>query len=391
MPYSVKQRKHQNKKPAFKLLLKPLKKALSQSTPLLSKGNRDLKLTFEDQLNALVLFHLEEHGSAQHLLQFLKEDDFAREYIAPENGIEKSSFSEAMNTRGLKQMVEVFEALVEDAQSVLPKEYKELGDLTLIDGSLIDATLSMYWADYREGAKKAKVHLGFDLNHSIPRKIFLTDGKGDERPFASKIISPGQTGVMDRYYQCHKNFDLWQGSKRHFICRIKAGTRKEVIKNNKLIPGSIVFYDAIVLLGTKGINQTEKELRVVGYTVDNKNYWVATDRYDLTAEQVALAYKLRWNIESFFSWWKQHLRVYHLIARSEHGLMVQILGGLITYILLAIYCHNEYGEKVSIKRVRELRIKIVNESREAERSYQRKKHRRSKDRTLYQDSCYATS
>jgi hypothetical protein len=391
MPYSVKQRKHQNRKPAFKLLLKPLKKALEQSAPLLSKGNRDLKLTFEDQLHALVLFHLEEHGSAQHLLQFLKEDDFAREYFAPENGIEKSSFSEAMNTRGLKQMVEVFEALVEDAQSVLPKEYKELGDLTLIDGSLIDSTLSMYWADYREGAKKAKVHLGFDLNHSIPRKIFLTDGKGDERPFASKIISPGQTGVMDRYYQCHKNFDLWQESKRHFICRIKAGTRKEVIRNNKLIPGSIVFYDAVVLLGTKGVNQTEEKLRVVGYTVDNKNYWVATDRYDLTAEQVALAYKLRWNIESFFSWWKQHLRVYHLIARSEHGLMVQILGGLITYILLAIYCHNEYGEKVSIKRVRELRIKIVNESREAKRGYQQKKHQRNKDCHLYQDSCYATS
>jgi hypothetical protein len=69
-----------------------LRKALAQSTPLLSKGNRDLKLTFEDQLNALVLFHLEEHGSAQHLLQFLKEDDFAREYIAPENGIEKAAF-----------------------------------------------------------------------------------------------------------------------------------------------------------------------------------------------------------------------------------------------------------------------------------------------------------
>ena len=391
MPYSIEQRKHKKKKPAYKLLLKPLKKAFEKSTPLLSRGNRDLKLTFEDQLHALVLFHLEEHGSAQHLLQFLKEDDFAREYFAPENGIEKSSFSEAINTRGIKQMIEVFEALVEDARSLLPKEYKELGDLTLIDGSLIDATLSMYWADYREGAKKAKVHIGFDLNNSIPRKIYLTDGKGDERPFVSKIISPGQTSVLDRYYQCHNNFDLWQESKRHFICRIKAGTRKEVIRNNELSPGSIVFYDSIVLLGTKSVNQTEKELRVVGYTVDNKNYWVATDRYDLTAEQVALAYKLRWNIESFFSWWKQHLRVYHLIARSEHGLMVQILGGLITYILLAIYCHNEYGEKVSIKRVRELRIKIVNESREAELTYKQKKQLRNKGRSSYNSSLHATS
>jgi len=59
--------------------------------------------------------------------------------------------------------------------------------------------------------------------------------------------------------------------------------------------------------------------------------------------------------------WKKHLKVYHLIARSEYGLMVQILSGLITYLLLAIYCYEEHNEKVSIKRVRQLRIKIHNE------------------------------
>ena len=83
---------------------------------------------------------------------------------------------------------------------------------------------------------------------------------------------------------------------------------------------------------------------------------MATDRYDLTVEQIALIYKLRWDIESFFAWWKRHLRVYHLIARSQYGLMVQILAGLITYILLALYCYEQYGEKVTIKRVRQLRI-----------------------------------
>ena len=392
MPYSIKRRTKGKKKPSFKNLTKPMKKALKKSTPLKSRGNRSLQMTLEDQLNALVLFHLEEHASAQHLLQVLKEDDFARKNIAPKNGIEKSSFSEAVNTRGLKQFIEVFEALVEEAQTVLPKEYKELGDLTLIDGSLIDATLSMYWADYRDGAKKAKAHLGFDLNYGIPRKIFLTDGKGDERPFVSKIISPGQTGVMDRYYQCHKNFDQWQKEQRHFICRIKAKTIKEVIRHNEIDADSIVFYDAIVLLGTSGLNQTEKELRVVGYKVDNKNYWVATDRYDLTAEQIALAYKLRWNIESFFAWWKQHLKVYHLIARSKHGLMVQILGGLITYILLAIYCHNEFGEKVSIKRVRELRINIINETREMESTYRSRRKRYKKRRRFhFPNSSYANT
>jgi len=76
-----------------------------------------------------------------------------------------------------------------------------------------------------------------------------------------------------------------------------------------------------------------------------------------------MIYKLRWEIEKFFGWWKRHLRVYHLIARSEYGLMVQILAGLITYLLLAIYCHQKHNEKVSIQRVRELRIKIQNEAR----------------------------
>jgi transposase len=118
-------------------------------------------------------------------------------------------------------------------------------------------------------------------------------------------------------------------------------------------------------LGQPGINQTQLPLRLVGYRVDGKEYWIATDRFELTAEQIAQIYKLRWDIEKFFAWWKRHLRVYHLISRSEHGLKVQILAGLITYLLLAIYCYQQHGEGVGIKRVRELRSKIFNETREA--------------------------
>ena len=75
-----------------------------------------------------------------------------------------------------------------------------------------------------------------------------------------------------------------------------------------------------------------------------------------------MAYKLRWTIESFFAWWKRHLKIYHLIARNPYGLLIQILSGLITYLLLAIYCHEEHGERVSITRVRELLCKIRNEA-----------------------------
>ena len=363
MPRTLQPWNKKSKAPSFYDLFQPAQNILTSIPPLEAQGNRPLQMEFEDQLKALVLYHLDEHTSGSHLLQVLEEDSFAREQIAPAGGIKKSSFFEALNSRGLEQLNSLFQKLQSVATKTLPAEYSALGDLIAIDGSLINATLSMYWADYRGGSKKAKAHLGFDLNRSIPRKIFLTNGKAGERAFVSHMLAVGETGVMDRGYQSHKAFDHLQADGKHFVCRIKASTQKTCIKNNPVKSGSIVFYDAIVLLGTAGVNQTEKELRVVGYRVDGIEYWAATSRYDLSAEQIALIYKLRWDIEKFFGWWKRHLKVYHLIARSQYGLMVQILAGLITYLLLAIYCYKHYREKVSIKRVRELRIRIQNEVR----------------------------
>ncbi len=369
MPRSFEPYPKKHFSPSFYKLYQPVVKILPETPVLASRGDRPLQMTFEDELKALIFFHLEEHNSGRHLIQVFKEDDFARKNIAPEDGIEKSSFFEAINTRGLEQLEFVFQKLSCEASNILPNQHPELGELVAFDGSLIDAVLSMTWADYRKGSKKAKIHIGFDLNRSIPRKIFLTDGNGAERPFVNKILSPGQTGIGDRGYQKHALFDSLQAEGKSFVIRIKTGTTKTLIKEHKVNPGSIVFYDAEVLLGTvENNNQTENSVRLVGYRVDGVDYWVATDRRDLTAEQIAKIYKLRWQIENFFAWWKRHLRVYHLIARSEYGLMVQILGGLITYLLLAIYCHTNHKEPVSIKRVRQLRIQIQNELRNSDSS-----------------------
>lgn len=339
----------------------PLLRLLAFIPKLSSRGDRPLKMTFKDQVSALVYFHLQEHKSARHLVQDLNENDFAKENIAPDGGISRSSFSEIINGRGIEQLQFIFENLYKEAVGVLPKEHATLGNLVSIDGSLIDSVLSMYWADYRKGSKKAKAHCGFDINHGIPNKIFLTDGNSGERPFVTRILSKGQTGVMDRGYQSHRDFDLLQNENKHFVCRIKARTTRTIIEQHEINPDSHVFYDSLVLLGTPKQNQTKVPVRVVGYEISGVKYYVATDRHDLTGEQIASIYKLRWTIENFFKWWKEHLKVYHLIARSKYGLMAQILGGLITYLLMAIYCREQFNEKVSIKRVRELRTSILNE------------------------------
>ena len=348
----------------LKSIINPMRNALHGAPVLESGSNRPLKMTIEQQLIILVYFHLNDYKSGRHLLQALEQDDFAREIIAPDGGIGKSTFFDAINERGFEQFLYVFQQLFKQAQKEIPKEFESLGDLVAIDGSLIDAVLSMTWADYRTGAKKAKAHVGFNINRSIPQKVFLTEGNASERPFVDQILDPGQTGVMDRGYQSHDLFDQWQNSGIHFVCRIKANTKKTCIKELPFDPSGPVFYDAIVRLGQPGVNETQKELRLVGYKVGDKSYWVATDRFDLTAEQVAMVYKLRWNVESFFAWWKRHMRVYHLISRSQHGLMIQILAGLITYLLLSLYCNKEFNGKVTLKRLRAIQIQIANELRQ---------------------------
>lgn len=366
----------------FKLLLSPVSAKFNFTDMLASKGDRPLQLSFENQFKALIFYHLQEFSSGRELIQALEQNNFAKECVAPPKGIKKSAFFEAINNRGLDQLIEIFEDLVQQAGTILPAHAAHLGQLVAIDGSLIDAVLSMEWADYRNGSKKAKAHLGFDINRGVPRKIYLTDGKEGERQFVDKLINKGETGVMDRGYQSHSHFDHWQDTGKFFVCRIREKTHKTVVKENAVNPDSIIFYDSVVRLGTEGQNQTEKELRLIGYRVDGTDYWIATNRYDLTAEQIAEVYKLRWNIETFFGWWKRHLKVYHLIARSKYGLMVQMLSGLITYLLLAIYCRQQHNEPVSISRVRELRNQIANEAAEDHRQRTRAKNKKSKGERL---------
>jgi hypothetical protein len=367
---------------AFKLLLSPVSAKFIFSKMLASRGDRPLQLSFEDQFKALIFYHLQEFSSGRELIQALEQNDFAKECVAPPKGIKKSAFFEAINNRGLDQLVEIFEDLVQQTGNILPAHAAHLGQLVAIDGSLIDAVLSMEWADYRNGSKKAKAHISFDINRGVPRKIYLSDGKEGERPFVDKLINKGETGIMDRGYQSHAHFDQWQEAEKFFVCRIREKTHKTVVRENAVTPGSMVFYDSVVLLGTKGQNQTEKELRLVGYRVDGTDYWIATNRNDLTAEDIAEVYKLRWNIETFFGWWKRHLKVYHLMARSKYGLMVQLLGGLITYLLLAIYCRQQHNEPVSIFRVRELRNQIANEAAEDHRQRTRTRNKNSKVKRL---------
>lgn len=348
--------------PSFEALIAPLLSVLAQLTPLKSQSNRPITFTFDCQLKSLIYYHIEECTSAQALLQKIQQDDSVRQMLITTKSLGESTFYEANATRGSVQMLEVFDRLSKKVSKCLGFAHAELGDLWSIDGSLIDASLSMIWADYSGSQNKAKVHLGFDLNRGIPRKIHLTEGKAAERPFVSCILSVGQTGVLDRGYQDHQRFSQWIEEGKHFVARLKKNTRWQVLQELAFVKGGKVFFFARVRLGDPN-HQMKFPVYLVGYRVRRKVYWVVTDRADLSAEQIAFIYSLRWEIETFFGWWKRHLKLYHFISRNQHGMLLQLLGGLITYLLFVLYCYRLYGEhKPSIRRLRELRWRIRQET-----------------------------
>ena len=233
------------------------------------------------------------------LLQAAESDRFVNHLLVPLAGLGQNTFYEANATRGTDQMLELFERLYKKACKKAPMAYGNLGELVAVDGSLIDACLSMTWADYRTCSKKAKMHTGFNLNQGLPKAIALTDGNGAERAFVSKLVKQDQTAVVDRGYQDHSLFDQWIDTKRHFVARLRANTTKEIIESLPFEKGTSIFFFAKVLLGDKAHAMTNP-VYLVGFKAGGKIYCIATDRQDLTAEQIAFIFSLRWAIETFF-------------------------------------------------------------------------------------------
>ena len=347
--------------PTFSRLIAPLEAQLPYLPPLVSGSNRPLDFTFDFQVRALVYYHTEAFTSAQDLLQAAHDDPWVNHLIVPATGLGESTFYEANATRGSQQLLVLVDRLSKKVSKQLKVAHLALGELVALDGSLIAASLSMRWAEYSSTQHKAKAHVGFDLNRGLPRQLALTEGNGAERPFVSTFLVPGETGVVDRGYLDYHLFDTWIDQGKHFVARLRKNAQREILEALPLPPNTHLFFFAKVRLGDAA-HCMKHPLFLIGFKNRGKVYWIVTDREDLSAEQIAFIFALRWEIESFFAWWKKHLDVYHLLSRNAHGVFLQLLAGLVTYLLLLLYCQQCYGEPPSLQRLRQLRRQIRREA-----------------------------
>ena len=210
-----------------------------------------------------------------------------------------------------------------------------------LDSTTIDLCLSLFpWARFRKHKGAVKMHTLLDLRGSIPSMIWITDGKVHDVNILDKLIpEPGSFYIMDRaYIDFFRLYSLHQCS-AFFVTTAKSNFQFKRIYSHKVDKSTGLRCDQTIrLTGSKSSQYYPEKLRRISY-VDKETlnrYVFLTNNFVLSALVIAILYKCRWQIELFFKWIKQHLRIKKFYGNSSNAVKTQIWIAISTYVMVAI-------------------------------------------------------
>jgi len=210
-----------------------------------------------------------------------------------------------------------------------------------LDATTIDLCLSLFpWAPFRTNKAAIKLHALLDLRGNIPAFIHITDGKTHEVKVLDALsFEAGAFYVMDRgYLDFGRLFTLHQ-SGAFFVTRAKRGMNAHRVYSMKVDRNTGIICDQRIALDGFYISQDYPEqLRRIRFKdpETGKTLVFLTNNTTLPALTIAALYKSRWQVELFFKWIKQHLRIKRFIGNSENAVKTQIWCAVATYVLIAI-------------------------------------------------------
>lgn len=223
------------------------------------------------------------------------------------------------------------------------KGLPSLGKLHLVDSSSLRLPPTMgKWAYLSRQKNSVKFHTRVVVTAPgkvYPDVVIPSTGNVDDREVVMElVIDPDATHVMDRGYVDYEKMDLWVTHGIRFAIRVNEKHKATILETHELPSGTSITLDAKVIMGSKFI-QMENSVRLVEFTdSQGRKYRIVTNRWDLTAEEVAEMYRYRWFIELFFKWNKQHLRLVKLQSTDPQGIWNQI------YFAMTAYCLSMYIE-----------------------------------------------
>ena len=209
------------------------------------------------------------------------------------------------------------------------------------DATTIDLCLSVYpWAPFRRAKAAIKLHTLLDLRGSIPSFIHITDGKTHEvNVLDDLVIEPGAFYLMDRGYLDFERLFAIHQAQAFFVTRAKSNTqfkRRYSHPVDRTTTNVICDQTGVltVFYSNKGYPAVLR--RVVVRDEAGKRITFLTNNFALKPELIADLYRQRWQVELFFKWIKQHLRIKAFLGTSENAVKTQIWIAVCTYVLIAI-------------------------------------------------------
>jgi hypothetical protein len=274
----------------------------------------------------------------------------------------RSTFADANNKRPASFYEALFERVYQRCRLISPKhKFKFKNKLYSLDASTIDLSLGAFpWASFRRTKSAVKIHTLLDHSGYLPAFVSITDGKTHEtKVFKSLNLPKGSIVVEDRAYTDYQWFNNLQQNSIFFVTRQKTNAVYRVTERRRVNKSQGLSSDqTIVLTGTKGL-LCPQPLRRIGYRdPETKIHYVfLTNNFKLSAKTIADIYKERWQIEIFFRWIKQNLRIKAFIGNSRNAVMTQIYVALIAYLLLCMF---KFMSKVSASLQNLIRVVQLN-------------------------------
>lgn len=235
----------------------------------------------------------------------------------------------------------LFRRLLNRCQSMAPgHHFRFKNPLYSLDASTIDLCLSVFpWADFRSTKGAVKLHVGLNHKGYLPEFITITEGKTADITVGRTLEFPkGSLVVIDRAYIDYEWFKQLTDKGIFFVTRIKSNAkyrivcRRDVLKNKGLTGDQTIEFT-----GIQTAKKCPVQLRRIGYRCPEtgKHYVFLTNNFKLAAKTIADIYKARWQVELFFKWIKQTLKIKSFIGTSKNAVMTQIWIALCVYLLLA--------------------------------------------------------
>jgi len=275
----------------------------------------------------------------------------ARWYHIGLSGAHKSTLSDANAKRDYRIFEELFYHLLNRCRNLTPKhKFRFKNPLYTIDASTIDLCLSVFpWAKFRTTKGAIKMHCLYDHSGALPTFLTVTDGKKPDvrvvKDHAFPLL-PDSIVSIDKAYIDYNWLNSLNDQGVWFVTRAKSNIDYEVVGQHPISGKGVLSDNCIVLKGARTKKKYSRELRLIRYYDEEKEKTLTflTNNFKLAATTIAQIYKSRWQIELFFKWIKQNLKIKSFLGTSKNAVLTQVWIAMCYYLLLTyIKYQTKYG------------------------------------------------